>query len=204
MKNTEKRKMILTAAVSLFSRTHNIKKVSLEAIAAEAHVSPTTIYNNFGDRENLVFEAVKELTKTTIERNRALIHSNLPFAQKITSVISSKMDMTEKMNSEIIKKMLSHDKNISPFIDEIYESDIKPLWAEMLEQGKKEGYIDQSIDTRACILYLDIIQAGLKVKADVFQKYKDNMGLIKQLTRLMFYGFLKKDFDLFQKEDKTS
>jgi AcrR family transcriptional regulator len=36
---------IMGAAVSLFRHTHDVKKVSLQEIAREAGVSPTTIYN---------------------------------------------------------------------------------------------------------------------------------------------------------------
>ncbi len=57
----EKRERILAAALSLFQRTHDVKRVSLEAIAREAGVSPTTIYNHFGTREALVAEVAKAL-----------------------------------------------------------------------------------------------------------------------------------------------
>jgi AcrR family transcriptional regulator len=39
---SDKRQQILAAARTLFNRTHNVKRVSLEAIAEEASVSPTT------------------------------------------------------------------------------------------------------------------------------------------------------------------
>jgi len=57
----DKKQQILDAALMLFSGTHDVKKVSIEAIAKQARVSPTTIYNNFGTREKLVYEVIKLL-----------------------------------------------------------------------------------------------------------------------------------------------
>jgi AcrR family transcriptional regulator len=203
-KKQEKRNKILAAAKTLFNRTHDVNRVSLEAIAAEAGVSPTTIYNNFGDRETLVFEVVKELSRVIIEHNRAIVKSGIPFPQKLTAIISGKMAVTEKVDTEIIEKMLSQDKKTASFIDEIYNNDIKPLWTEMIEDGKKQGYIDPSLDITAFTIYLDIMKEGLKNKMGLFKDIKENTIIIEQLTRLMFYGFLKKDIDLFQKEEKHS
>ena len=198
----DNRTKILNATKLLFNRTHDVKRVSIEDIATEAGVSPTTVYNNFGDRETLVFEFIKDLTKTNLERNKALVNSDLPFEQKLMGIISGKMDITEKIDSEIIEKMLTQDKKIAPFVDEIYEQEIKPLWLKIMADGKKQGYIDPSVDEGALIIYLDIIQAGLKAKPDLFKDFANNMNLIEQLTRLTFYGFLKKDIDLFQKGGK--
>jgi AcrR family transcriptional regulator len=199
---TDKRQKILIAARTLFNHTHNVKRVSLEAIAEEAGVSPTTIYNNFGDRETLVYEVIKGLVKTNLERNRALIRSELPFAQKLIGIISGKMDVAEKFNTEIIGKLVGQDKKITPFIDKIMQEEIKPLWLEMVADGKKQGYIDPSLDDEALLAYMDVLQAGLRAKPEVLQGFQNNMDFVQQLMRLMFYGFLKSEIDLFQKEGK--
>jgi AcrR family transcriptional regulator len=201
-KTDEKRQKIINAARALFNRTHDIKRVSLEDIADEAGVSPTTIYNNFGDRETLLYELIKELASQNLERNRTIIRSALPFPQKLINVISGKMDIAEKMNGELIEKLITQDKRITPFIDELYEQEIKPLWREILAEGKKQGYIDTTLDDAALLAYLDILQAGLKARPEFFINFSENMNLFEQLTRLMFYGFLRKDIDFFQKEEK--
>jgi AcrR family transcriptional regulator len=199
--NTAKRQKILAAVFDLFRTTHDVRRVSLEAIAQEAHVSPTTIYNYFGNRETLVFEVIKELVRTNIDRNRALINSELPFPQKLIGIISGKLELADKVNNEIIEKLLSQDKTVAPFIDQIFKKEIKPLWKDMVADGKKQGYIDPSLDDEALLIYLDVLQLGFRARPELFQGFQNNMGFIEQLTRLMFYGFLKKDIDLFQKEE---
>jgi AcrR family transcriptional regulator len=195
--NRDKKQRIIDAALRLFQQTHNVKKVSIEAIAKQAKVSPTTIYNNFGTRENLVYEVIKVLFRENIERNRNFIYSDSPFPQKITSIINGKIDLTSRLHSEIIDKMISQDESVAPLFDEIFKTEIMPLWEKILEDGKKEGYIDESLNSEALIIYLDVLTAGFRAKKEILTGYKDKIDLIKQLTHIMFHGFLKKDIDLF-------
>jgi TetR/AcrR family transcriptional regulator, cholesterol catabolism regulator len=197
-----KKPKILAAAAELFRRTHDVKRVSLETIAREAGVSPTTIYNNFGNRDNLVYEVARVLIKETLEHNRNLLHADIPFPQKIAGIMSNKLDMAAEANGEIIRKMVGQDKTVAPFISEIWDSEIKPLWREMLADGKKQGYIDASLDDDALLVYLDVLKAGFSVRQEVIQAIPANLDLIKQLTHIMFYGFLKKDIDLFKNGGK--
>lgn len=200
----EKIKRIISAAVTLFGRTHDFRRVSLEVIAEKAHVSPTTIYNNFGTREKLVNEIIKSLMHSNMERNRALIHSNLPFPQKLMGIISGKLDMAGEVSNEIIQKLVSQDETIAPFVDKLYEEQIKPLWKEMVVEGKKEGYIDPDLDVEALLMYLDVIQAGFKARPELLKGLRENASLIEQLTRLMYFGFLKKEIDLFAKKEMVT
>ncbi len=195
-----KRQQVINAAVVLFRRTHDVRKVSLESIAREAGVSPATIYNQFVNREGLLCEVIKTLIRDNLERNHRIIHSDLPFAQKITSVISGKLDIASEINGEVVNKLISQDPAISPFIDQVYDDEIRPLWLTMLTDGKKQGYIDESLDEGALLIYLDALKAGFRVKQDALKTYARNPALIEQLSRIMFYGFLKKDLSLVKKD----
>lgn len=196
-----KREKILTAAVSLLRRTHDVKRVSLETIAREAGVSPTTIYNHFGTREALLNEVAKTLSKETLERNRVFVHSEMPFPQKLVAIINGKLNLASQANGEIIEKLVSQEKTMASFVDGIYEQEIRPLWREILADGKRQGYIDPTLDDEVLLVYLDVLKAGFSARPDLLQGF-GNIGLIEQLTRLTFYGFLKKDINLFWKEDR--
>ena len=70
----------------------------------------------------------------------------------------------------------------------------------MVAEGKKEGYIDPGLDIEALLVYLDVIQAGFKARPELLKGLKENASLIEQLTRLMYFGFLRKEIDLFGKK----
>jgi AcrR family transcriptional regulator len=198
--SSKKHQQILDAAVNLFKKAHDVKKVSLETIAREASVSPTTIYNHFGTREALVGEVAKTLFREILDMARAFIHSDLPFPQKLTDIIAGKIDIVSQVNREVFNKLLSQDKAMTGFIEEVFRAEIAPMWLEFIAEGKRQGYIDPATDSDSLILYFDILRAGMASQSHLTKNWEKNMPVIEQLTHLMFYGFLKKDIDLFRKE----
>lgn len=196
-----RRQRILDTTITLFRLTHDVRKVSVEDIATLARVSPTTIYNQFGTREALVIEAAKSLIVDIVAYSREVLRSDLPFAQKITGVISGKIDMVSRAKDEVVTKIMSQDKSIAPFIEELFRAEVKPLWSEMLADGKRQGYIDPSVDDEVFLIYMDIIRAGFAARPDLMRDWKKNMDTIEKLASFISYGFLKKDIDLFGKKE---
>jgi AcrR family transcriptional regulator len=199
---TDKKQQILASALNLFKHTHDIRKVSLEEIARQANVSPTTIYNLFGSRETLVREVARLLIEQTLERNTALVRSQRPFPEKIALILGGKVSLMEEVDREVINKMLGQDKSVAAFTNEVYQRQIKPLWREMIAEGKRQGYVDPSLDENALLIFLDVMKDGFAVHPEIARQAKDNPSLLKELSRLMFYGFLSKDINLFGKETK--
>jgi AcrR family transcriptional regulator len=121
----DKQQRVLATTIKLFTDAHDVRKVSVEDIAGAAGVSPTTIYNWFGTRDNLVNEVVRALTLQTLGKNRSVVDSDLPFPQKLA------------------------------------------------------------------------MKAGFQAQPGLSQELAGNTSLLKELSHIMFYGFLKKDVQLF-------
>jgi len=181
---------ILRAAISLFSLTHDIKKVSLESIAIEAGVSPATVYNHFGNRENLIREVARELIQELLAQSRAVIDSDLPFPQKLSKLLSIKTDFAGK-NSAVLDKVLK--QHLGVFDEQVNPTELNSLSLEFIEAGKKQGYIDSSFSNRTIIEYFDIIRAGIASRPDLAFRFQDNLPFINELTRLILYGLLRKE-----------
>jgi AcrR family transcriptional regulator len=192
----EKRERILRAAISLFHRTHDVKKVSLEAIAREAGVSPATIYNYFGTRENLVAEVARELVREMLQKIRALIDSDLPFHRKLSELFSVKMDFIGN-NREMLGKLLSQYKSITS--EAINLAEITDLSNEFFDSGKKQGYIDSSFDNQTLAEYFDVLRAGIAAKPELAARLEPDSPFVNEVSRLIFYGLMKKDVGLFNK-----
>jgi len=195
--NRDKRERIIEAAVDLFQSSHQLRKVSVEEIAKRASVSPTTIYHYFGTRETLVEEIARRLVMEIIERTRKFLSSSLPFPQKLQEVISGKIALASQANDEIVNKMMSQDQGMAKFIEEVYRKELVPIWNDFLSDGKESGYIDPDLDADVFLTYLDILRAGFGAKADLLREWRKNLPLLQKMTRLVFYGFMKRDVDLF-------
>jgi len=203
IRKDEKRQRILNAAVALFSRSHDVKKVSVEDIAAEARVSPTTIYNYFGTREALVVDTAKVLMREILKMSLRVLRSDLPFPQKLQAIIAGKMDLTGQYSKEVLGKLIGDDRSAAQYGKQLYDTEVKPIWLEFIASGKKEGYIDPSVDDEALLTYLDLLRAGIAARPELTAGYKENMPLLQQMSTLMFFGFLKKDIDLFPEGERS-
>jgi AcrR family transcriptional regulator len=193
----EKRQRILNAAIALFSRSHDVKKVSVEDIAAEARFSPTTIYNYFGTREALVIDTAKVLIREIMKMSTSVMRSDLPFPQKLKTILAGKMDLAGQYSSEVLGKLLSHDMSVARAGREIFETEVRSLWLEFINTGKNEGYIDTALDDEVLLTYFDIMRAGLAARPELVAAYGENMPQLEKLTEMICFGFLKKEIDLF-------
>lgn len=101
-------------------------------------------------------------------------------------------------NSEVLKKLLSQDKSI--ISEQLNLSEIRELSLEFFEAGKREGYIDPSMDSQTLVEYFDILREGIAAKPDLASRLGKDSSLINGLSRLILYGPLKKEIDLFKQQ----
>jgi AcrR family transcriptional regulator len=189
-----KRERVLATAIRLWRETHNVNKVSLEDIAREAGVSPTTVYNNFGTRDGLVQEVIKHLTRETLDRQRAIVKSALPIPLKMQTMLSVKMAAAQGMQADLVAKF-SNDPIVSKYLDEVYETETKPMMTTIIEEGKQQGYIKPDLPDEVIMLYLDIIKAGGIAYASELQRIASDSRLLTALLRIFYYGLFQKEFD---------
>ena len=197
-----KRQRILDAAVELFRSAHQVRKVSIEDIAAKANVSPTTIYHYFGTRDALVAEVAKTLVVAFAEQARQFFRSALSFPQKLQATTSGKIAIASATSDEVISKMMDQDPEMARFVEQVYHTEIAPLWHEFIEAGKSEGYVNPDLDEEVFLAYMDVLLAGFRARADLLEQWRTRLPFLEKMTRLMFYGFLRKEIDLFPKEAK--
>jgi AcrR family transcriptional regulator len=190
-----KKALVITAAIKLWRQAHNINKVSLEEIAQEAGVSPTTIYNNFGTREGLVQAVIRHLSQAIMDRMLALIGSDLPFPVKMQEMVSAKLNTVSGMQSDLIEKIWS-DPSTRQYIEEITEKQAKPLMMEIIEEGQRQGYIHPDIPPELFVLYFNILQAGCEANKSEIARLSTEKAMMIKLARLMYFGVFRDEFDL--------
>jgi AcrR family transcriptional regulator len=193
--HNRKKELIITATIKLWRQVHTINKVSLDEIAKEAGVSPTTIYNNFSTREGLVQAVIEHISREIIERMLFLLKSDLPFPAKMQGMALAKLNSINGLQSDIVEKVWT-DPIAKRYLNEIIEKDARPIFSSIIEQGKKEGYIHPDIPPELFMLYFNILEAGgEKYKTEIAQLSNDK-NMMLQFARLMYFGIFRKEFDL--------
>ena len=86
-KTTEKKKQaIIQAALRLF-KDKGFKETSIKSIAEAAEVSPVSIYNYFGSKDNLVALCVNDLFEEITQQAEDILKSNLAFNTKLDQAL---------------------------------------------------------------------------------------------------------------------
>jgi len=188
-----KRERITKAAVRLFNSTHNFNKVSIEDIAREANVSPTTIYNNFGNRDNLIISIIKHIHLAGLEAYNTIIRADIPFPEKIKLSMERKVNVVGELDWNLIDRMVSQDIGLANFAAEINEAEAKPMLLELIKDGKQQGYIDPNLSNEAIMMYLEILQESGSAFFRIINAPGVSSDTLKDLNHILFYGFMNRE-----------
>ena len=126
---------MVAAAVHPWRETHNVNKVTLEDVAGEAGVPPATIYSNIGTGDGLIQEVVKHLPNEMLNKQWAVVESDLPFPLKVQSVFTGKMPTMQDMQIKLLDKF-STDSVVRQYLDGVYEAEMKPMMTAIVGEGK--------------------------------------------------------------------
>lgn len=199
IRKTGKKERIVAAAIKLWRQAHQVSKVSLVDIATEAGVSPTTVYNNFGTREGLVYEVIRHIFSETINRQKAVLKSDLQFPEKIQSVVSSKMEPIKGMELDLLDKICT-DPAARQYVEELTETEFKPMIKAIIQEGKLEGYIRHDIPDEVIMLFFDILRKGEMACNEEISRIITDKDTTLAFTRLVYFGLFQKEFDMSFKD----
>jgi len=189
-----KRQLIIESAVKLWQETHNVNKVSLADIARESKVSPTTVYNNFVNREGLVREVIKHLIRKTVDEQWKTIRSDIPIPYKMQSLLNIKLNTMGGLQSGILSKF-ARDPITKRYLDDIYRHEVMPMMDELIDEGKKQGYVHSDLPVESVALYLDMLKEGGLALADELERVMTDTQVMNGLVRIFYYGLFQKELD---------
>ncbi|MBM7583546.1 AcrR family transcriptional regulator [Bacillus pakistanensis] len=190
LRTEKKKEKIRNVAIELFL-SFGIEKVSITEIAKKASVSPVTIYNHFGTKDELVRKVITSfIQKEWEDRLDITKRGDLSFHEKIEKMVFETESITGKTNPEFLNSMINGDPELEKMIGEIYHQFL-PSIVDFFEEGKKQGYMDPDISTETIMIYLNLLKNAMSG----FHFYNDpekNSKLAKDLTNFFFYGLLNK------------
>jgi len=187
----QNKERIRRAALELF-KVSGFKKVSINNIAEKAAVSPVTIYNNFGSKEDLVRDVIKRLMLSTKEKYRAIIEGEKPFLEKLELIIFDKTDLSRRYNGELIQEVASNDPKIQQLLESMYQQEVSQRLVNFFEEGKRLGYVNPKLSQEGILLYSDIFRKGFFAHTDLFVVPEHNVKLLRELFSLYLYGLMGK------------
>ncbi|MFC2011163.1 TetR/AcrR family transcriptional regulator [Chloroflexota bacterium] len=187
----QNKERILRATLELF-QVHGIKKTTTNDVAQKAGVSPATVYNHFGSKEDLVRAAVKYFLTRAAADFRKIVEGDLPFMGKMEQVLLYKSDMFGQYQGELLQTIISEDPEIRQLVDSVSRVEITPYVIDFYEEGKRQGYINPEISTETIMRFSEITRKGMAAESSLFEDPEHNRKLLEELIPLYLYGIMGK------------
>lgn len=191
----DRKERIIAAAMKLWRQAHDVNKVSLADISREAGVAPATVYNHFGTREGLVHQVIRRVIGDILERQKAVLESDLPFAGKLQAVIGAKLRPIEGMEIDLLDK-ISTDPTTRQYVEDITEADLNPIMKAIIQEGKREGYIRPDLPDEAIMLYFEVLKSGAMARTEDMKRIVADREMMHAFAQLVYFGIFQKEFDV--------
>ncbi|WP_187441947.1 TetR/AcrR family transcriptional regulator [Sutcliffiella horikoshii] len=183
----QKKQDILEAALTLFME-YGVQKVSISEIAQKANVSQVTIYNYFESKHKLTSDVFGYYINKTSDDFEKLIHSDIPFPEKIKQIIFNKKEISKQIHEEFYHYMMKEYATEGNIIEKIYVEKALPYFAKLFEEGKEQGYVDPNLSQEAILFYVQMLKDYMQ-REEVYQKV---LPLTEDITNIFFYGIIGK------------
>lgn len=178
---------ILSAAQELFFR-RGIKSVTLDDIASKLKISKKTIYENFENKDTIVFELVKAHLSHHKEEIQKLIEKSDNIIEETMNIVQCSSEMMNHINPVVFEDLKTYYPKVWKYLEEFKSSFIMQTIIKGLEKGQRQGLIRKDINIQL-IAYLRLLQINLLFETDILQKFNLSFNeLQNQLTKHFLYG----------------
>lgn len=187
-KTTEKKKQaIVQAALRLF-KDKGFKETSIKSIAEAAEVSPVSIYNYFGSKDNLVALCVNDLFEEVTQQAEDILNSNLDFKTKLNQAFSLCQEKMSRQISDYFQDKMVKDSVFSTLLTRAITAKKRDIYRAYIELGKEEGDIAEDLSTELILNVMDALNGMGNQLA-----YSDNLETeVDQIHQIFLYGIFGK------------
>ena len=187
-KTTEKKKQaVIQAALRLF-KDKGFKETSIKSIAEAAEVSPVSIYNYFGGKDNLVALCVNDLFEEITQQAEDILKSNLDFKTKLNQAFSLCQEKMSQQISEYFQDKMVEDSVFSTLLTRAITAKKRDIYRAYIHLGKEEGLIAKDLSTELVLNVMDALN-GMGNQLD----HSDNLETeVDQIHQIFLYGIFGK------------
>ncbi len=181
-----KRAAIIQAAQALFAEK-GIGPVSITEIAERAQVSRVTLFKYYGDKDNLVRQAMQSWVETLIAEYEGIVSGDGAFEEKLLALLALRVSGRTQIGEQFIASAAWEDPEMKRTIFEMAQSRAFPIVRQFLKDGQAANVIDSGLDEQALLTYLsavapllqnpEIIKKGPAFQTSLFNLFMG--GLVK-------------------------
>ena len=187
-KTTEKKKQaIIQAALRLF-KEKGFKDTSIKSIAEAAEVSPVSIYNYFGSKDNLVALCVNDLFEEITQQAEDILNSNLDFKTKLDHAFALCQEKMSQQISDYFQDKMVKEPTFSTLLAKAINAKKRDIYRAYIELGKEEGAIAEDLSTELILNVMDALNGmgNQLAHSDILETE------VGQIHQIFLYGIFGK------------
>ncbi|MGL4820069.1 MAG: TetR/AcrR family transcriptional regulator [Bacilli bacterium] len=150
----KKERIIEAITSSLHLPYENIR---IADVAKEANVSQVTLYNYFGNKDELLAAAVIHQMEQMVAEAEILIADGAPFLTKLTTLMAQKNAAAKRIHPSVIGTISVQSETFRTYIQQDGYLKSMTLFRTLLEQGQREGSIRADVKIDHLMLYIELI-----------------------------------------------
>lgn len=179
---------IYSVAFELFCK-YGFQKVSVNEIAQQAKVSPATIYNYFGTKEQLYADTLMNWMDKQLAECESILDSGLAFPEKTKEIMRLEVNNLKFFADEFPKAPSSELSGLMQMMENYSEQKVMPFFRKYVALGKQEGYIHKDQSEEMTMRYFTMFKNELgRYWETANQERTPHSDSVDQLMELFFYG----------------
>lgn len=131
-----------------------IARVSVDDITSELGMSKKTFYKYFERKEDLVHEIVSRMLGEIGLKVQGILSMHAPFPAKIDALVRVVGMVFKTISKHMLRDLQVHVPEAWEHIQTFRRERILTIWATLIEEGKRTGYIRPGINQRVFMLSL--------------------------------------------------
>ncbi|NRR24584.1 TetR/AcrR family transcriptional regulator [Brevibacillus sp. MS2.2] len=179
---------IYSAAFPLFSK-HGFQKVSVNEIAQNAKVSPATIYNYFGTKEQLYADMLMNWMDKQLEQYERILDSGSSFPEKTKDIMLLEAKNLHTLTDELQNTPFSELSGLLQRIENEYEQKIRHFFTKFVALGKQEGYIQRDLTEEMMMMYFMMYKNELGRHWEASNRERVTLSM-EQWVDMFFFGLV--------------
>ncbi len=157
---------IQSTAFDLFKK-HGIHFVSLDLIAKNLGISKKTIYNHFKNKEDIVYQCIKQYVMERRAQNDDIMVHSEHVIDGLVTVIKTTLKHTAQFNPLMFEEVIRYYPDVAKLLRGNHYRDSYSRFYKIIDRGKEEGLFKKHINSDIMTKVL-LSQINLMMDFDTF------------------------------------
>ncbi|MCU6707276.1 TetR/AcrR family transcriptional regulator [Paenibacillus sp. J5C_2022] len=193
-RRTEHKKQQILKVAQAKLQQGSYQTATIKEIASDAGVSQVSIYNYFGSKDELLYEAISVMMEEQLKQYEGLLEQQLPYPKLMYAVMNEESKFIKVINDCL--KQASDAGEIQERVYGFLEERFIPFLMKLINRGGEEGYMAADLKQDELLFYFSMYQQAM---SSFYETERSNRVMLSEERFIQFFfsgllgeGFIEK------------